>query len=117
MEYNSTANDVTEQVIKGKIALIKHTDDGETQLETPEVGAKFEVFLKSAGSYAATKDTERDILTCDENGFAETKDLPYGIYTVHQVKGWDGRELLPDFDVYIAKNRQTYRYLANNANF
>ena len=117
VEYNSTANDVTEQVIKGKIALIKHTDDGETQLETPEVGAKFEVFLKSAGSYAATKDTERDILTCDENGFAETKDLPYGIYTVHQVKGWDGRELLPDFDVYIAKNRQTYRYLANNANF
>ena len=97
--------------------MIKHTDDGETQLETPEVGAKFEVFLKSAGSYAATKDTERDILTCDENGFAETKDLPYGIYTVHQVKGWDGRELLPDFDVYIAKNRQTYRYLANNANF
>ena len=76
VEYNSTANDVTEQVIKGKIALIKHTDDGETQLETPEVGAKFEVFLKSAGSYAATKDTERDILTCDENGFAETKDLP-----------------------------------------
>lgn len=60
VEYNSTANDVTEQVIKGKIALIKHTDDGETQLETPEVGAKFEVFLKSAGSYAATKDTERD---------------------------------------------------------
>ena len=41
------------------------------------MGAKFEVFLKSAGSYAATKDTERDILTCDENGFAETKDLPY----------------------------------------
>ena len=97
--------------------MIKHTDDGKTQLETPEVGAEFEVFLKSAGSYAATKDTERDILTCDENGFAETKDLPYGIYTVHQVKGWDGRELLPDFDVYIAKNRQTYRYLANNANF
>ena len=41
VEYNSTANDVTEQVIKGKIALIKHTDDGETQIETPEVGAKF----------------------------------------------------------------------------
>ena len=117
VEYNSTANDVTEQIIKGKIALIKHTDDGETQLETPEVGAEFEVFLKSAGSYDAAKDTERNYLTCDENGFAETKDLPYGIYTVHQVKGWDGRELLPDFDVYIAKDGQTYRYLANNANF
>ncbi len=117
VEYNSTANDVTEQVIKGNIALIKHTDDGETQLETPEVGAEFEVFLKSAGSYDAAKDTERDYLTCDENGFAQTKDLPYGIYTVHQVKGWHGRELLPDFNVYIAKNGQTYRYLANNRNF
>ena len=117
VEYNSTANDVTEQIIKGKIALIKHTDDGETQLETPEVGAEFEVFLKSSGSYDAAKDSERDYLTCDENGFAETKSLPYGIYTDHQVKGWDGRELLPDFDVYIAKDGEVYRYLANNANF
>ena len=117
VEYNSTANDVVEQVIKGNIALIKHTDDGETQLETPEVGAEFEVFLKSAGSYAAAKDAERDHLICDENGFAQTKDLPYGIYSVHQVKGWDGREFLPDFDVYIAKDGQTYRYLANNRNF
>lgn len=117
VEYNSTANDVTEQVIKGNIALIKHTDDGETQIETPEVGAEFEVFLKSAGGYDTAKDSERDYLVCDENGFTQTKDLPYGIYTVHQVKGWDGRELLADFDVYIAKNGQTYRYLANNANF
>lgn len=117
VEYNSTANDVTEQVIKGNIALIKHTDDGETQIETPEAGAEFEVFLKSAGGYGTAKDSERDYLVCDENGFAQTKDLPYGIYTVHQVKGWDGRELLRDFDVYIAKDGQTYRYLANNANF
>lgn len=117
VEYNAIASDVGEQIIKGRIALIKHTDDGDTGLETPEAGAEFEVFLKAAGSYDAAKDTERDYLICDENGFAETKDLPYGIYTVHQVKGWDGRELLPDFDVYIAKNGEVYRYLSNNANF
>lgn len=117
VEYNAIASDVGEQIIKGRIALIKHTDDGDTGLETPEAGAEFEVFLKAAGSYDAAKDTERDYLICDENGFAETKDLPYGIYTVHQVKGWDGRELLPDFDVYIAKNGEIYRHLANNANF
>lgn len=75
------------------------------------------MYLKKSGSYENAKETEHDYLVCDENGFAQTKDLPYGIYTVHQVKGWDGRELLPDFDVYIAKNGQTYRYLANNANF
>ena len=117
VEYNHTTNDVTEQVIKGKIALIKHTDDGDTQLETPEVGAEFSVYLKSAGSYDAAKESERDYLICDENGFAETKSLPYGIYTVHQVSGWEGRELLPDFDVYIAQDGEVYRYLANNANF
>jgi len=117
VEYNTTANDVTEQIIKGKIAIIKHTDDGETQLETPEAGAEFAVFLKAAGSYDSAKASERDYLTCDENGYAITKDLPYGIYTVHQTKGWDGRELLADFDVYIAKDGQTYRYLANNRNF
>ena len=117
VEYNTTANDVTEQIIKGRIAIIKHTDDGETQLETPEVGAEFAVFLKAAGSYGSAKASERDYLTCDENGYAVTKDLPYGIYTVHQAKGWDGRELLADFDVYIAKDGQTYRYLANNRNF
>ena len=117
VEYNTTANDVTEQIIKGRIAIIKHTDDGETQLETPEAGAEFAVFLKAAGSYDNAKASERDYLTCDENGYAATKDLPYGIYTVHQAKGWDGRELLADFDVYIAKDGQTYRYLANNRNF
>lgn len=117
VEYNTTANDVTEQIIKGKIAIIKHTDNGETQLETPEAGAEFAVFLKAAGSYDNAKASERDYLICDENGYAVTKDLPYGIYTVHQAKGWDGRELLADFDVYIAKDGQTYRYLANNRNF
>ena len=117
VEYNTTANDVTEQIIKGRIAIIKHTDDGETQLETPEAGAEFAVFLKAAGSYDSAKASERDYLICDENGYAATKDLPYGIYTVHQTKGWDGRKLLADFDVYISKDGQTYRYLANNRNF
>ena len=117
VELNTTANDVTEQVIKGNIAIIKHTDNGETQIETPEAGAIFEVFLKSAGSYEAAKETERDILTCDENGFAQTKDMPYGIYTVRQTSGWEGRELMADFDVFISADGHTYHYLINNANF
>ena len=117
VELNSTANDVNEQVIKGNIAIIKHTDNGETQIETPEEGAVFEVFLKSADSYENAKETERDVLTCDENGFAQTKDMPYGIYTVRQTFGWEGRELMKDFDVFISKDGQTYRYLINNANF
>ena len=117
VEHNQTANDVNEQVIKGNIAIIKHTDDGETKIETPESGATFEIYLKSAGSYTASEEDERDIIVCDENGFGQTKDMPYGVYTVHQTSGWEGRELMKDFDVFIAQNGQTYRYLINNANF
>ena len=117
MEHNLTSNDVTEQVIKGNVAIIKHTDDGETKIETPEKGASFEIYLKSAGSYGAANKDERDTIVCDENGFGQTKDMPYGIYTVHQTSGWEGREMMDDFDVFISQNAQTYRYLINNRNF
>ena len=117
IESNLISMTVTEDVVKGNIAIIKHSDDGSTQIETPEVGAEFEVYLKSSGSYANAVETERDYLTCDENGFAQTKDMPYGIYTVHQTKGWEGTEFIADFDVNISENGQTYRYLINNAKF
>ena len=117
IEHNPLSKTVTEDVIKGNIAMIKHSDDGSTQIETPEVGAEFEVYLKSSGSYANAVETERDHLTCDENGFAQTKDMPYGVYTVHQTVGWEGTEFIADFDVNISENGQTYRYLINNAKF
>ena len=117
IEHNLISNDVTEQVMKGNIAIIKHTDDGETKIETPESGATFEIYLKSSGSFEAAEEDERDTIVCDENGFAQTKDMPYGVYTVHQTKGWEGRELMKDFDVFISQDEQTYRYLINNANF
>lgn len=118
IEYN-TAPDMTvmEQVIKGKISIIKHTDDGETQIETPEKGAEFQVYLKSAGSFVNADKDERDTIVCDEDGFASTKLLPYGVYTVHQTKGWAGRELITDFDVFINKDGKTYKFLINNKNF
>lgn len=73
--------------------------------------------MKSAGSYDAANKDERDTIVCDENGFGQTKDMPYGIYTVHQTSGWEGREMMDDFDVFISQNAQTYRYLINNRNF
>ena len=118
IEYN-TAPDMTvmEQVIKGKIGIIKHTDDGETQIETPEKGAEFQIYLKSSGSFVNADKDERDTIVCDEDGFASTKLLPYGVYTVHQSKGWDGREKITDFDVFINTDGKTYKFLINNKNF
>ena len=117
VELNTVYPDVFEEIIKGNIAIIKHTDDGATKIETPEAGAGFEIYLKSAGSYEKAKLTERDILVCDKDGFAKSSDLPYGIYTVHQTKGLSGRKMMPDFEVTISENGKCYKYLINNASF
>lgn len=118
VEYNNAPDmTVMEQVIKGKISIIKHTDNGDTQIETPEKGAEFQVYLKSAGSFVNADKDERDTIVCDEDGFASTKLLPYGVYTVHQTKGWDGREKITDFDVFINTDGKTYKFLINNKNF
>lgn len=118
VEYNNAPDmTVMEQVIKGKISIIKHTDNGDTKIETPEKGAEFQVYLKSAGSFVNADKDERDTIVCDQDGFASTKLLPYGVYTVHQTKGWDGREKITDFDVFINTDGKTYKFLINNKNF
>lgn len=68
-----------EDVILNKITVVKSAEmvNGDPK---PESGAKFEVYLKSAGSYANAKVAERDLITTGSNGKATTKDLPYGTY-------------------------------------
>lgn len=86
VELNTEYVDVYEAIVRGKIAIIKHCDDGSTKIETPEEGAVFAVYLKSAGSYDNAEEKERAILFCDEFGFAETAWLPYGTYVLFLVK-------------------------------
>ncbi len=117
IEYNSTSAGVKEQVIKGRVGITKHTDDGSTQIETPETGAKFQVYLSSAGSYENAKPSERDIITIGENGYGETKLMPYGLFTVHQFDGWEGKEKIPDFQVFISEDGKTYSFIINNRVF
>ena len=117
VEYNATSKGVVEQVIKGRVSIVKHTDTGETQVETLEVGAEFQIYLTAAGSYNSAKATERDVLTINEAGYAESKSLPYGRYTVHQTKGWDGREKVTDFQVFISEDGKTYPFIINNRIF
>ena len=73
------------------------------------------MYLKSAGSYENATDSERDHLICDENGFAQTKMLPYGVYVVHQTVGWDNTEWVDDFEVNVCENEEDYFYIINDA--
>ena len=115
VEKNSVSLTVYEDLIMGDISIIKHSDDGTTGIETPETGAEFEVYLKSSGSYHNAKSTERDVLICNENGFAQSKMLPYGLYIVRQTKGWENTEWMPDFEVNISEAGKTYSYIINDA--
>lgn len=128
VELNTTENQVKETVIYGNIQLVKHTDGldpdvsgdentdepNEGVIERPEANAVFEIFLKAASSYDAAKESERDLLTTDGDGFSSSKMLPYGRYTVHQIAGEEGKAFVPDFTVFISSNGQTYSYILNN---
>ena len=63
------------------------------RVETPEAGAEFNVYLERAGSYENAREIERDHLVTDENGYAKTKPLPYGVYVLEQTKGAPGYEI------------------------
>lgn len=112
IEYNLEPEDFTEDVFKGRIQITKQIEmlGADAQLEQ---GAEYQVYLKSAGSYDAAKDTERDYLVTGADGKAITKDLPYGTYTLHQVKGVPGREF-KDMDVDVHENGKTYEVTLTN---
>ena len=116
-EYNSVEKQVSEKPIKGYVAIIKGMGNGTAGIVPFEKSAQFQIYLASAGSYAKAKATERDILTTDLNGYAKSKQLPYGTYVVHQIIGADNTEKCPDFYVNVKENGKTYKYLLNNPEF
>ncbi len=97
---------VTNTILYGAVAIVKVLGRMEPnadphRVETPEPGAEFAVYLKSAGSYDRARDFERDYLVTDERGYAMTKPLPYGVYTIRQTKCKDGYETKGPIDVKI----------------
>lgn len=112
IEYDLEPEDFTEDVFKGHIQITKQIEmlGADAQLEQ---GTEYQVYLKSAGSYANAKDTERDYLVTGADGKSITKDLPYGTYTLHQVKGVPGREF-KDMDVDVHENGKTYEVTLTN---
>ncbi|MBS5620703.1 SpaA isopeptide-forming pilin-related protein [Eubacterium sp.] len=116
-EYNSVEKQVSEKPVKGDVAIIKGMGNGTAGIVPFEKSAQFQIYLASAGSYDKAKATERDILTTDLNGYAKSKQLPYGTYVVHQTVGADNTEKCPDFYVNVTENGKTYQYLLNNPEF
>lgn len=96
----------TNEILYGKYGFVKFLGDNEIHddagiIEEPEKGTVFEVYLKSAGSYENARKFERDKITTDKYGKAETKLLPYGVYTVKQIKGKAGYAIKSPFDIFI----------------
>lgn len=116
-EYNSVEKQVSEKPVKGDVAIIKGMGNGTAGIVPFEKSAQFQIYLAGAGSYEKAKATERDILTTDLNGYAKSKQLPYGTYVVHQTVGADNTEKCPDFYVNVTENGKTYQYLLNNSEF
>ena len=102
---------------RGNVSIIKHSDDEDVDIVNLESGAEFEVYLKTAESYDKADENERDYLITDSDGFAQTKELPYGTYTVHQTKTVDDAECVADFDVNIFEDGKNYEYILNDKPF
>lgn len=105
---------VTEDVIKGNIRLVKHLQEknpsAASRPQVPEVGAEFDIILKSSGV------TYAHIVT-DADGFAQANMLPYGNYIVRQTKGKEGYSFITDFEVFIRAHERTYSYILENLDY
>lgn len=100
--------DVMTQQDKEFIAVLKYMDAGSGRPGIPDAGAQFQVYLKTAGNYESAKANERDLLVCDEDGYAKSKALSQGIYIVHQVKGQSGTDMPDDFEVTLDRTGKTH---------
>lgn len=99
------------------LPLSTTSSNDEVQIEQPEEGAEFQIYLASAGSYENAKESERDLLITDSHGFAKSKSMPYGLYVVHQTKGAEEQKFVPDFSVFISEHGKTYYFILNNPTF
>ncbi len=119
--FNLQMVNVRNTVIKGKIAIIKHSDSADPavtppdeQIQNPLENVVFRVWLKSAGSYKTAKESERDEITTNENGWAITKPLPFGTYIVEEYKGVPEHKVCAPFEAVISEDGKIYYYNVEN---
>ena len=95
-----------DMVITGKIKIFKQIENAIDNLVASEVGAQFAI--------TNAKGNEVDTIITDKNGIGISHDLPYGIYTVTQVKGKDGTIFAEPWTVTINEHGKMYEYAKNN---
>ena len=98
---------------EGTISIQKFLG-GSNAVKASEPDAEFQIYLKSAGSYEASPEESRQTITTDANGYAVTKRLPYGTYTIHQTKGNNKYYFIDDIDVTISENNANYHKILEN---
>ena len=98
---------------EGTISIQKFLG-GSNAVKASEPDAEFQIYLKSAGSYDASPEDSRQTITTDANGYAITKRLPYGTYTIHQTKGNNKYYFIDDIDVTISDNNANYHKILEN---
>ena len=96
---------VPNNVVQGRIAVEKlDSEINELKLK----GAKFTIYND--------KNEVVDVLTTDENGYAESKLLDYGVYTMKETTPPEGYISQKDkiYTISIEENNKTYKYTIYN---
>ena len=106
-------NAAQETPYEGTISIQKFL--GGSTVKTSEPDAEFEIYLTSAGSYDAAPEESRQTITTDANGYAITKRLPYGTYTVHQTKGNNKYYFVDDMEITISENNANYHKILEDS--
>lgn len=106
-------NAAQETPYEGTISIQKFL--GGSTVKTSEPDAEFEIYLTSAGSYDAAPEESRQTITTDANGYAITKRLPYGTYTVHQTKGNNKYYFVDDMEITINENNANYHKILEDS--
>lgn len=102
---------IQDQVVKGNIAIHKFIDEEvsesvKSSLKKPLSGVIFKVISDISNEVV-------DTLITDEEGYAISKQLPYGWYTVCEeaVSGFD---IIDPFKVFVNEDQKVFHYLIEN---
>ncbi|WP_370771771.1 SpaA isopeptide-forming pilin-related protein [Faecalibacillus intestinalis] len=108
LQFGNDANElvVTERVKKQKIQIFKSGyRNGMSEVVKGLQGAEFTFKLKSEVDHGGWDNaTTYDVITTGEDGWAITKDLPYGQYIVRETKTPKDFYTNPDFFVSVTKD-------------